>query len=371
MTASSSSNVSPEFLRLRDSGELFQMFRDQVRVSQELFESLREQMILQVSNAIKPLVTFLHNHDCDEDEILAALFEAIAYETNAELELGVLAFDKQRDWAEQTDTAVADRFSQLLYRIGLEMFRDFQNHRLYQHGFLPYQYRRMHGQDVLVDRLGVPEILHREQKSWDADRVWKPRGQLLNMDVYQLLYSNPLPERPVFQEHQPIIHRTAGIYEINKQPSQNVNLGIPAHDYLCGFATAFKNLYGRQADADAKKPTGSTSDSEVNIRHRDGRVERNVDESASAAWEKEIKAMFSGMFKRGEISPKQPEEPKPPAEEKKEEQEPVRVYQSQPNGDWTMEERKDFQAIQDYYNLRRAKDETNETPAQPRDPAGS
>jgi hypothetical protein len=366
------------------------MFREQVRVSQELFESLREQMILQVSKAIQPLVTFLKHHDCDEDEILAAIFEAIAYEKNAELELGVLAFDKQREWSEQTDQAVATRFSELLNRIGLEMFHDFQNHRLYQHGFLPYQYRRMHGQDVLVDRLGVPEILHREQKNWEDGLVWKmrgkdgsvaffpaeharPRGTLINMDFYQQLYSIPI-KGPGFMEHQPIAHRTAGIYEIGKLKPENASLGMPAHEYLCGFARAFKRFHESQAAADAiRKTTVTTPDSEVSVKPP-------VDESAIDAWEKEIKQMFAGMFRTDSDIQKTVQEsldkridPETMVKPFQEAQRAVdeRREREKANGDWSKEEKQDFQTIQEHYARRAAEENKNDAPAPARDSSSS
>lgn len=318
MTASSSSNVSPAFQRLRESGELFHMFREQVRVSRELFESLREQMILQVSSAIKPLVVFLRHHECDEDEILAAIFEAIAYEKDAEPELGMLAVDKFQDWSQQTDEAVASRFSQAMYRIGMELFRDFQNHRLYQHGFLPYQYRKMHGQDVLVERLGVPEILHREFKDSDnnpwnplvfGNMAWKPelivvpsrmpvpQSELMVAQLYRQLYATGMrPQAPAFKESSPVVNRTAGLYEVVR-PGKT---GVPADELLGGMAQAFKNFHER--DAAAQK----TPDSRVTIRHADGRVERNVDEAAIQAWEKEMQQLFAGLAKKPAVRDNDP-----------------------------------------------------------------
>jgi hypothetical protein len=162
------------------SDALLKTFHEQQEASEALFKNLRANLVLQLSEALKPLIAFLEQHDGDEEDILQAIFEAIAYEKDAEAELGVFAYDSHQD------LDAADRFAGMLYKFGLELFKEFQTHQLYRHGFLPYQYTRRHGRDLIVSRLSVPEIMHRDQELRDVsfnppvfgDLSYKPMATL-------------------------------------------------------------------------------------------------------------------------------------------------------------------------------------------------
>jgi hypothetical protein len=101
-------------------------------------------------------------HECDDEEILEAIFEAIAYEKDAEAELGVYAYDQRRDMNMFKENFLADRFAEMIYKFGCDLYRELKMHRLYMNGFLPYQYMKRHGDDLVVHRLDVPSIQHRD-----------------------------------------------------------------------------------------------------------------------------------------------------------------------------------------------------------------
>ena len=145
--------------------------------SEQIFQNAREHLVLRASEALKPLVEFMELHECNDEEILEAVFEAIAYEKDAEAELGVYAYDQQQDLSLFGGNFVADKFSEMLYKFGVDLFREIQSHGLYMRGFLPYQYLKHHGLDLVVSRLDIPAIQHRDEVANPLKfgaQAWKP-----------------------------------------------------------------------------------------------------------------------------------------------------------------------------------------------------
>ncbi len=235
---------------------VLQAFHEQYQASETLFKNLREQLILQVSEALKPLVAFLEQQECDEDEILQAIFEAIAYEKDAELELGTFAFDQRSEWVDQCDDGVADTQSQALYQLGLELLRQFQTHRLYRHGFLPYQYTKRHGRDLIVTRLGVPEIMHRDREL--NDNHFNARE-----------FANPKwrPERTVIL---PLVRRHS-THTPAAQPQQvETHQSIPGRRVVEAFEDEMRKIFSAmQKDADQTSPAAATPPDERSVMTQD------------------------------------------------------------------------------------------------------
>jgi hypothetical protein len=192
-------------------------------MSQQVFDNLREQLILQASEALKPLVAFLELHECDDDDILEAIFEAIAYDKNAELELGVLAFDKRRDWMGTASDGEVDQAAELMYRLGLDLHSQFKRHRLYYHGFLPYQFIKRHGRDLVVNRLGIPEIMNREQR------------EMVGEDLVARATSNPMVWKPKLTKR---VTPQGQVFYFADEPRKST-----AEDVLGPIARAFQNFY--------------------------------------------------------------------------------------------------------------------------------
>lgn len=232
------------------SSDLLRTFYEQQRSSQQMFDSLREHLILQVSDAIKPLVKFLEAHECDEDEVMAAIFEAIAYEKDAELELGTFAFDQRNEWSNHCDDKDADEQSQALYRLGIELLRQMQLHRLYRHGFLPYQFTKRHGLDLVATRLGIPEIMHRDREHQDLEfrkQVWMPMPESELIDYYTELLSQKQPQHP----------RT--------QPAE---LHVPA-SVMAKFEEEMRKIFSTLQRGDETSPAAATPPDERSVMTQD------------------------------------------------------------------------------------------------------
>jgi len=273
-------------------------------------------------------VEFMELHECNDEEILEAIFEAIAYEKDAEAELGVYAYDQQQDLSLFGGNFVADKFSEMLYKFGVDLFNEIKSHGLYMRGFLPYQYLKHHGLDLVVSRLDIPTIQHRDEvanpvKKWP---VWKPEIIV----VRPTMLRNPCP--PVILEQ---------VYV----PPQSAE---PRHRSATPEET--KELMEKLA-----------------VRAQAARIQdivrraKGVENDAVAEFEREMADIFSQLKKDGDhtsppgeqpdvsVSIKQPGRPH--------EQAPLDMNEKFKGQDWSQAEHEDFRAIQEYYNRRPDMDE--------------
>jgi hypothetical protein len=278
--------------------------------SEQIFQTAREHLVLRASEALKPLVEFMELHECNDEEILEALFEAIAYEKDAEAELGVYAYDQQQDLSLFGGNFVADNFAELLYKFGVELFREIQSHHLYMRGFLPYQYMKRHGRDLVVSRLDIPSIQHRDETANPTvfnpvfgQMLWKPELRVVNS-------------------------RTAGA----PQPSTIIILP-PSYVPPQSCESRHRSATPEETQAVLKQMA----------EHRRAREEAQRD--TVEAFEAEVAKIFAGMNQRGDHT-------SPPGEGVHDDGQPMDLHEKLAKRDWSPVEHEDFRAIQDYYNRR-------------------
>lgn len=127
-----------------------------------------DNLVVSTREVIKPLLDIFRKYDMDEDVLLQAILEAIAKERDAKNELALLCATPVGQWLHDPDgyllgetqlyTNEAARLANALYKVGEHLIRQCQRHRLYNRGFLPYQYHRRWGGDLLLTKLMLPEL---------------------------------------------------------------------------------------------------------------------------------------------------------------------------------------------------------------------
>ncbi len=283
--------------------------------SEQIFQNAREHLVLRASEALKPLVEFMELHERNDEEILEAIFEAIAYEKDAEAELGVYAYDQQQDLSLFGGNFVADKFSEMLYKFGVDLFNEIKSHGLYMRGFLPYQYLKHHGLDLVVSRLDIPTIQHRDEvanpvKKWPA---WKPEIIV----VRPTMLRNPSP--PVILEQVYVPPQSAEPRHRSATPEETKELleKLAVRDQAARIQDIIRRAKGVENDA--------------------------VDE-----FEREMAKIFSNLYMKGDHTSPPGEQPDDSVSIKQ----PGRPHEELKGQDWSPAEHEDFQSIQDYYNRR-------------------
>lgn len=94
----------------------------------------------------------------EEDALIRYVFESIAYENNAELELGYNALEIAHDavgysWADDVDVVVS-----AMVEYGTALYKQLREYRLYRQGYLFYQFNRWLGTDLVLARIDPPEL---------------------------------------------------------------------------------------------------------------------------------------------------------------------------------------------------------------------
>lgn len=123
---------------------------------------------MDVSQAIRPLLDMFQKYDMNEDILLHAIMEAIAKERDAQHELAFLCATPVGQWLHDPDGYLlgetqlyaneATRLANAMHRLGLHMVKKFQQYKLYQRGYLPYQHHSRFGQNLVVARLIMPKL---------------------------------------------------------------------------------------------------------------------------------------------------------------------------------------------------------------------
>lgn len=127
-----------------------------------------DNLVISTREVIKPLLDVFQKYDMDEDVLLGAVMHALEYERTARDELSFLCVTPVEQWLHEHNEFTygeqvrycteAARLANALNKLGEHLIQQFKRYRLYTKGYLPYEYLRRMGNDLIVTRLMIPEI---------------------------------------------------------------------------------------------------------------------------------------------------------------------------------------------------------------------
>lgn len=127
-----------------------------------------DNLVVDTREVIKPLLDIFQKYDMDEDVLLQAILQSLTHERSARDELSFLCTTPVGQWVHDPDgyllgecilyTNEAARLANAMYKLGEHLVRCFQQYRMYQRGYLPYQFQQRYGRDLILTRLSVPQL---------------------------------------------------------------------------------------------------------------------------------------------------------------------------------------------------------------------
>lgn len=127
-----------------------------------------DNIVVSTREVIKPLLDVFQKYDMNEDSLFQAILEAIVKEHDAKNELALLCATPVGHWLHDPDGYLlgettlyaneAVRLANALHKLGDHLIRQLQRHQLYNRGYLPYQYQRRFGNDIVLTKLMLPEL---------------------------------------------------------------------------------------------------------------------------------------------------------------------------------------------------------------------
>jgi hypothetical protein len=128
----------------------------------------QDSLVISTRDVIKPLLDIFRKYDMDEDVLLHAVIHAVVNEYQAKDELAFLCATPVEQWLHHPDGYLfgevqhyadeAVRLGNALHRLGEHLIERSRTYRLYQRGFMPYEYQKRFGSDLVLTRLMVPQL---------------------------------------------------------------------------------------------------------------------------------------------------------------------------------------------------------------------
>lgn len=127
-----------------------------------------DNLVISTREVIKPLLDVFQKYDMDEDILLGAVLHALEYERSAKDELSFLCMTPVEQWLHTHDgytyseqvryCSEAAKLANAMHKLGEHLIRQLQHYRVYTRGYLPYEYTRRWGHDLVLSKLMIPEI---------------------------------------------------------------------------------------------------------------------------------------------------------------------------------------------------------------------
>lgn len=127
-----------------------------------------DNLVISTREVIKPLLDVFQKYDMNEDILLGAVLHALEHEHSARDELSFLCVTPVEQWLHDHDgytyseqiryCTEATRLANALNKLGEHLIHQFKRYRMYTRGYLPYEYLRRMGSDLIVTRLQIPEL---------------------------------------------------------------------------------------------------------------------------------------------------------------------------------------------------------------------
>jgi hypothetical protein len=106
----------------------------------------------------KKMVRYTEPWDVSGDAITDLIVKSLTYEQDALLELQYLCMEVVCQYIGTLQCPEAETISKEIYTLGEEIFRELRDLRVYQNGYLFYQFFKTIGGDIVLIRLVPPNI---------------------------------------------------------------------------------------------------------------------------------------------------------------------------------------------------------------------